>query len=97
MDNRSCRLGSLKNGDNAVYHLEGHHLLLTENGLIRIYCKRLEVMAEGRVVFDTPQTRFTGNVDIVGVSQAKDHLSGQTSGKDHTHQEYGGYNTSKPR
>ncbi|CAM3717536.1 phage baseplate assembly protein V [Xenorhabdus thuongxuanensis] len=99
VDNRSCRLGNLQSGDSAVYHLEGHHILLTENGVIRIQCKRLEVVAEEHIVFDTPQTQFTGNVDIVGVSQAKDHLSGsgQTSGKNHTHTEHDGYSTSKPR
>ncbi|MDC9620147.1 phage baseplate assembly protein V [Xenorhabdus sp. XENO-7] len=97
VDNRRCRLGNLKSGDSAVYHLEGHHLLLTENGVVRIQCKRLEVVAEEGVVFDTPQTRFTGNVDIVGISQAQDHMSGQTSGKDHIHHEHDGYSTSNPR
>ncbi|KMW74990.1 phage baseplate protein [Photorhabdus luminescens subsp. luminescens] len=96
VDNKNSRMGKLKAGDSALYHLEGHHVLLTENGVVRIQCKRLEVMAD-EIVFDTPQTRFTGNVDIKGVSSAANHMSGSTSGKDHIHTEHDGYSTSKPQ
>ncbi|EYU13602.1 phage baseplate assembly protein V [Photorhabdus aegyptia] len=96
VDNKNSRMGKLKAGDSTLYHLEGHHVLLTENGVVRIQCKRLEVVAD-EIVFDAPQTRFTGNVDIKGVSTADNHMSGSTSGKDHIHTEHDGYSTSKPR
>ncbi|WP_424411737.1 phage baseplate assembly protein domain-containing protein [Pasteurella sp. PK-2025] len=49
-------------------------------------CKKLTVRAEQEVLFETPQTRFSGDVDIVGQSTAKDHVSGSVSGKDHDHE-----------
>ena len=97
VDDKTSRLGGLIAGDSAVYHLEGHHVLLTENGVVRIVCKRLEVVAEEEIVFDTPLTRFTGDTDTVGVSSAKNHKSGEISGIDHTHREHDGPSTGKPQ
>ncbi len=96
VDNRGARLANLESGDSALYHLEGHKILLTKEGVIRIECKKLEVVADG-IVFDCPQTQFKGNIEIMGVSSAIDHKSGTTSGKDHVHDEHDGYTTSKPR
>lgn len=96
VDNRSVRLGNLKEGDSALYHLEGHKILLTEDGVICIECKKLEVVAE-ESVFDCPQTQFLGDVEIMGVSKAQDHKSGNKSGKNHIHEEHDGYNTGKPK
>lgn len=98
VDNKGTRLGNLEPGDSAVYHLEGHKIVLTKDGVIQIVCKRLEVVAEEEVVFDTPQTRFTGAVDIVGISKAQDHQSGNgVSGAKHTHNEHDGYQTTGPK
>ena len=97
VDNKSSRLTGLKAGDSAVYHLDGHNILLTEDGVIRVTCKRLEFVVEEETVFDCPQTRFTGSVDILGVSTAENHMSGTSSGKDHTHDEHDGYSTGKPK
>lgn len=97
VDNKGSRLTGLTSGDSAVYHLEGHNVLLTKDGVIRVTCKRLEFVVEEETVFDCPQTRFTGDVDILGVSTAQNHMSGSTSGKDHTHDEHDGYSTGKPK
>ncbi|WP_336845047.1 phage baseplate assembly protein V [Providencia rettgeri] len=96
VDNRSVRLGNLESGDSALYHLEGHKVLLTKDGVIRIECKKLEIVAD-ETVFDCPQTQFTGNVEIMGVSKAEDHESGGKSGKGHTHKEHDDYDTGKPQ
>lgn len=96
VDSRGVRLGNLESGDSALYHLEGHNILLTKDGVIRIECKKLEVVAE-ESVFDCPQTQFLGDVKIMGISEAQDHQSDGKSGKDHTHEEHDGYNTSKPK
>lgn len=96
VDNRSVRLGNLKEGDSALYHLEGHNVLLTKDGVIRVVGKKLEFVADS-AVFDIPQTQFTGDVEIMGISKAKDHQSGGKSGKDHTHKEHDGYDTGKPQ
>ncbi|EOI6482053.1 phage baseplate assembly protein V [Yersinia enterocolitica] len=96
VDDKNSRLGSLESGDSAVYHLEGHKILLTKDGVIKIVCKRLEVVAEDEILFDSPQTRFSGDVDIVGVSKASDHQSNGISGAGHTHPEHDGHNTGGP-
>lgn len=96
VDNRGARLGDLESGDSALYHLEGHKVLLTKDGVIRVVGKKLEFVADS-AVFDIPQTQFLGDVEIMGVSTAQDHKSGETSGKDHVHDEHDGYTTSKPR
>ncbi|MFB9087671.1 hypothetical protein ACFFW8_25195 [Erwinia tracheiphila] len=77
--------------------LRGHRIVLTKDGVIKIACKRLEVVAEDEILFDSPQTRFTGDVDIVGISQASDHLSGGISGANHIHPEHDGYSSGGPK
>lgn len=96
VDSRGVRLGNLESGDSALYHLEGHKILLTKDGVIRIECKKLEVTTE-EAVFDCPQTQFLGDVEIMGISKAQDHQSDGKSGKDHIHEEHDGYNTGKPK
>ena len=102
VDNKGTRLAALEEGDSALYHLEGHNLLMTKDGVARLTCTRFEVNAEV-VVFDAPETKFTGNVTTLGKSkttgnsEAADHISGGVSGKDHTHREHDGPTTSKPQ
>ncbi|KGQ29172.1 phage baseplate assembly protein V [Gallibacterium anatis] len=85
VDDKGVRPNGLKAGDVVVYHQEGHQILLTEQGEVVITCQKLTVNAKRQVVFDTPQTQFTGNVDIVGISTATDHKSSGISGKNHDH------------
>lgn len=90
VDNPATRLNNLKSGDSALYHKDGHRLLLTENGEARLTCKRFIVEADA-AVFDVLETRFSGNVSILGnvtttgSSVAADHVSGGISGKAHKH------------
>lgn len=86
VDDKGVRPRGLKAGDVVVYHQEGHQILLTENGEVVITCKKLINKAD-EILFDSPQTKFTGNVDILGVSTANDHVSDGKSGKDHDHEQ----------
>ncbi|TNH03167.1 phage baseplate assembly protein V [Testudinibacter sp. TR-2022] len=86
VDDKGVRPTALKSGDTVVYHAEGHQLLLTENGEAILTCKKFTVNAEQSVLFETPQTHFSGDVDIVGTSTAADHISGGISGKNHDHE-----------
>lgn len=91
VDDKSVRPADLIAGDSVLYHLEGHHLRLTENGQAILSCKKLVIDTETldcsaeEITFDSPQTTFTGDVDIMGTSTAADHKSGGISGKDHDH------------
>lgn len=86
VDDKGVRPTGLKAGDVVIYHQEGHRLLLTENGEAILSCQKFTVQAEQQVRFETPQTQFTGNVDIMGQSTATDHVSNGISGKDHDHE-----------
>ena len=105
VDSKSSRLKDLKSGDSALYHLDGHYLLLTEEQLVNLFCKNLHAKADEKILFETPQTQFTGNVDIIcgdskasGTSTAADHISGDISFLNHVHYcEKCGSTTSKPQ
>lgn len=92
VDDKGVRPTGLNAGDVVVYHQEGHRFLLTEQGEVILTCKKFTIQAEQEILFETPQTQFTGNVDILGVSTAKDHVSGGISGKNHNHEQ----NVGKP-
>ena len=104
VDNKTARLKDLKIADSAVYHAEGHYLLLTEGQLVKMLCKNLHVTADELILFETPQTQFTGNVRIMGgysvttgTSTAADHISGNVSFLNHVHYcQKCGTTTSKP-
>lgn len=96
VDDKSCRPSGLKSGDVVVYHSEGHQLLFTENGEAILSCKKFTVQASDSILFDTPQTQFSGNVSIMGQSTATDHVSGGVSGKNHTHTGDSGGKTGLP-
>jgi phage baseplate assembly protein V len=98
LENKDKRLKNLKAGDTAIYHIgEGHHLVLKENGVALLVCKRFEVQASEQVAFETPLTTFSGAVEITGTSTAKDHLSSGISGNSHDHLGNLGQPTSAPR
>lgn len=85
VDDKGTRPTGLIAGDTVMYHSDGHQLLLTENGEAILTCKKFTTKAD-EIIFDAPQTQFTGNVDIVGKSTAADHVSSGKSGKDHDHE-----------
>ncbi|ATG74323.1 phage baseplate protein [Zobellella denitrificans] len=85
VEHKGHRPTGLEAGDSVLYHHEGHMLRLTKEGVAILSCRRFEVQAEQEVFFDTPQTRFGGDVEILGVSAAADHVSDGVSGKNHTH------------
>jgi len=105
VDSKSSRLKELKSGDSALYHLDGHYLLLTESQLVKLVCKNLHATVAEKILFETQQTQFTGNVDIIGgnstasgTSTAADHVSGNISFLNHVHYcEKCGSTTSTPR
>lgn len=96
VDDKTVRPTALTAGDTVVYHAEGHSLKLTENGEVILDCTKLTIQAD-QVIFETPQTQFTGDVVILGTSTAADHLSNGVSGKSHTHTGDSGGTTSPPK
>lgn len=93
VDDKSVRPAGLIAGDSVLYHLEGHQLRLTKDGEAILSCKKFIIETDTldcsaqQITFDSPQTTFSGNVDIMGISTATDHQSSGISGKDHDHQQ----------
>jgi phage baseplate assembly protein V len=105
LENKEKRLNNLKPGEVAIYNIadsKGHHLILKEGGIATLVCSQFVVQAAADVSFETPMATFSGNVkisgelEVEGVSKAKDHLSGEISGKDHLHTGNLGAPTSPP-
>jgi phage baseplate assembly protein V len=72
-EDKSVRLNNLQSGDSALYHLEGHFLKLTANGVIEgiaetlhIQVKQVTIEATDKVIVTTPETQISGNVTIGG-------------------------------
>lgn len=98
LENKDKRLNNLKAGDAAIYHIaEGHHLVLQEDGVALLQCKRFVVQASEQMEVQTPLATFSGDVQIAGISRATDHLSSGVSGKGHDHLGNLGQPTSAPR
>lgn len=94
-EDKSVRLKGLKTGDSALYHLEGHFFKLTEKGVLEgigddlnLTVKRVKIIATESVEFDTPLTKFSGDVDIAGKTTGKgDGVFAGISSKHHKHKE----------
>lgn len=101
-EDKEARLKDLKPLDSALYHLEGHFLKVTENGVIEaigeelyIRVKRVNIIAEEECVIDSPKTRCTGDLDVDGKVKAADGIFDGVSSSNHTHNETGNV-TEKP-
>lgn len=64
-------------GKNSTINIEGSSAINVKGSLTETI--------KGGATFDTPNTHFTGNVNIDGTSTASDHISSGISGKGHTH------------
>lgn len=64
VEDRRWRPTGLTAGDSGIYHYEGHRLRLTKDGRAILTCKTLEVYADDHILFDSPESTFTGNVTI---------------------------------
>ncbi|HHR4052805.1 TPA: phage baseplate assembly protein V [Salmonella enterica] len=64
VEDRRHRPTNLPAGDSGIYHYEGHRLRLTKDGRAILTCKTLEVYADDHILFDSPESTFTGNLTV---------------------------------
>lgn len=64
VEDRRYRPTGLTSGDSGIYHYEGHRLRLTKDGRAILTSKTLEVYADDHILFDSPESTFTGNVTV---------------------------------
>ncbi|EGV2045563.1 TPA: phage baseplate assembly protein V [Salmonella enterica subsp. enterica serovar Stanley] len=72
VEDRRYRPVGLPAGDSGIYHYEGHRLRLTKDGRAILTCKTLEVYADDSILFDSPESTFTGNLTV----QQNTHIQG---------------------
>ncbi|EIN0890931.1 phage baseplate assembly protein V [Salmonella enterica] len=75
VEDRRYRPVGLPAGDSGIYHYEGHRLRLTKDGRAILTCKTLEVYADDHILFDSPESTFTGNLTV----QQNTHIQGNLS------------------
>lgn len=97
-EDKAVRLKGLKDGDSALYHLEGHYLKLTKDGVaelmgdeLNIVVKRVNITAEESVDITTPSTTISGDVEIGGNTTIKGNatIAGSATAKTVVGQEGG--------
>lgn len=70
----------------AVWHKEGHQVVLRAGQLVAVQCRELLVQASERVRFETPSVEGTGDATWAGtVTGETDVIADGISGKDHLH------------
>lgn len=53
----------LKVGEVAVWHKDGHKILLTDGGKVRVECESFEVVAKSGVTFETPKVKASEAIE----------------------------------
>lgn len=63
----------IKPGEVAIYHAEGHHIVLKAGGVIEASCTTLIANAKSSATIktasatiDSPETKMTGNAEVIG-------------------------------
>ena len=97
VEDKSVRPTNLKAGDNCLYHLEGHRILLLKDGVIAIEAKSVTLTATEKFTIISSETEIQGPLHVTGlITSDTDVKTGTTSLKGHKHNQSGGGQTSTP-
>lgn len=97
VEDKSVRPKDLEAGDNCLYHLEGHRIILRKDGLLEIEAKTVIINASEKLTMMSPDTEIQGPLHVTGeITSDTDVKTGTTSLKGHKHNESGGGQTSTP-
>ena len=88
VEDKSVRPKDLEAGDNCLYHLEGHRIILRKDGHIDIEAKTVTLSASEKYTIISPDTEIQGPLHATGpITSDTDVKVGDISLKDHDHQE----------
>jgi phage baseplate assembly protein V len=97
VEDKSVRPTDLEAGDNCLYHLEGHRILLLKDGAIAIEAKAVTLTATEKFTIISTDTEIQGPLHVTGlITSDTDVKTGTTSLKGHKHNQSGGGQTSTP-
>lgn len=97
VEDKSVRPKDLEAGDNCLYHLEGHRIILRKDGLLELEAKTVIINASEKLSMMSPDTEIQGPLHVTGeITSDTDVKTGTTSLKGHVHNQSGGGQTSAP-
>lgn len=97
VEDKSVRPKDLGAGDNCLYHLEGHRIILRQDGLLELEAKTVIINASEKLTMMSPDTEIQGPLHVTGeITSDTDVKTGTTSLKGHVHNQSGGGQTSAP-
>lgn len=97
VEHKEFRPKGLEDGDSCLYHLEGHHVLLSKDGQLEIEAKTVIIRATEKLTIISPDNEIQGPLHVTGlVTSDTDVKAGAVSLKGHKHNQSGGGQTSAP-
>lgn len=97
VEDKSVRPKDLEAGDNCLYHLEGHRIILRKDGLLELEAKTVIINASEKLSIISPDNEIQGPLHVTGeITSDTDVKTGTTSLKGHIHDQSGGGQTSAP-
>ncbi|HGK7313614.1 phage baseplate assembly protein V [Aeromonas hydrophila] len=97
VEHKGSRPKGLEEGDSCLYHLEGHTIILRNDGVIELTAKTVIINATEKLTIISPDTEIQGPLHVTGkITSDTDVMTGSTSLKGHKHNQSGGGQTSAP-
>ena len=88
VEDKSVRPKDLEAGDNCLYHLEGHRIILRKDGLLELEAKIVIINASEKLTMISPDTEIQGPLHVTGpISSDEDVTAGDISLSGHDHEE----------
>lgn len=88
VEDKRVRPKDLEAGDNCLYHLEGHRLILRKDGLLEIEAKTVIINASEKLTMMSPDTEIQGPLHVTGpITSDEDVMAGDISLSGHDHEE----------
>ncbi|WP_425968151.1 phage baseplate assembly protein V [Aeromonas dhakensis] len=88
VEDKSVRPKDLEAGDNCLYHLEGHRIILRKDGLLEIEAKTVIISATEKLTMMSPDIEIQGPLHVTGpITSDEDVKVGDISLSGHDHEE----------
>ncbi|MGS3182280.1 phage baseplate assembly protein V [Aeromonas taiwanensis] len=88
VEDKTVRPNDLEAGDNCLYHLEGHRIILRKDGLLEVEAKTVIINATSKLTMISPDTEIQGPLHVTGeITSDTDVKAGAISLKGHDHEE----------
>lgn len=88
VEHKGFRPKDLAPGDNCLYHLEGHRIILRKDGVAEIQAKTVIINASEKTTIISPNNEIQGPLHVTGpITSDTDVMVGGISLKSHDHQD----------